>query len=384
MPPSKDVFSLEALEAKHGDALILHCGPKDAPRCIVIDGGPRGVFAGSLQPRLEELRNGGELEIDLLMVSHLDDDHINGVLQFAEHVSDLADQNKSRYRVRELWHNSFDDVIGSAHPATVASMMAAVAAAKDLPASVAPAAAIAASVPQGRQLRQLAAKLKWKVNGGAASKDKLMGAGRKVELSTIPGLELLVTGPNPKRIGELNEKWDEVVKEKGWAAKPSAAEIAAFLDRSVYNLSSIVVLATMGGKRMLLTGDARGDDILDGLKSSGVWDREPYAVDLLKVPHHGSQRNVTQEFFEKVPARHYVVSGDGGHGNPDSPTLDWIVAARGDDDYTIHLTNQTGKKGLTERLEKQLAAFPAKVRKRFRFRAPNDLGIRVDLGAPLA
>ena len=43
------------------------------------------------------------------------------------------------------------------------------------------------------------------------------------------------------------------------------AELAAFSDSSVANLSSIVVLAECGGKTMMLTGDARGDDIISGV-----------------------------------------------------------------------------------------------------------------------
>ena len=40
---AESVFTLEALEAKHGDSLLLHYGTLDAPRLIVIDGGPRRI-----------------------------------------------------------------------------------------------------------------------------------------------------------------------------------------------------------------------------------------------------------------------------------------------------------------------------------------------------
>ena len=58
--------------------------------------------------------------------------------------------------------------------------------------------------------------------------------------------------------------------------RPSEATVAAYLDRSVFNLSSIVILAEFKRKRMLLTGDARGDDILAGLRSSGLLDRRRF------------------------------------------------------------------------------------------------------------
>ena len=78
------LFTLEALDAGKGDALLLHFGTIATPELIVIDGGPSGVYRRVLKPRLEELRaSRGEndrLTIRLAMVSHIDDDHINGIL----------------------------------------------------------------------------------------------------------------------------------------------------------------------------------------------------------------------------------------------------------------------------------------------------------------
>ena len=39
------LFTLEAVQALHGDALLLHFGKTSAPELIVIDGGPSiGVY----------------------------------------------------------------------------------------------------------------------------------------------------------------------------------------------------------------------------------------------------------------------------------------------------------------------------------------------------
>ena len=90
---------------------------------------------------------------------------------------------------------------------------------------------------------------------------------------------------------------------------------AAYVDRSVANLSSIVALAEAGGRSMLLTGDARGDKILKGLELVGAL-KEGGAmhVDLLKVPHHGSANNLDDDFFERITADHYVLPGNGDSG----------------------------------------------------------------------
>ncbi len=118
--------------------------------------------------------------------------------------------------------------------------------------------------------------------------------------------------------------------------------LAAFTDSSVANLSSLVVLAEVGKKRMLLTGDARGDKVLEGLELAGLLKtggKSTMHVDVFKVPHHGSDRNADPVLFRRVTADHYVFSGDGEHGNPERATMKMLFDERGeDDDFTIHLT----------------------------------------------
>ena len=90
---------------------------------------------------------------------------------------------------------------------------------------------------------------------------------------------------------------------------------------------------------MLLTGDARGDFIMEDLERENLLTKtKPMHLDILKVPHHGSDRNVDDSFFERITADHYIISGDGEHGNPERETLEMIERARGTDDYTIYFT----------------------------------------------
>lgn len=338
------LFTLEALNAKHGDALILHYGAVESPRTLVIDGGPSGVYKATLAPRLEELRTSraGEeepLEIDLLMVSHIDDDHVNGVIDLMEDLSEkIEDEQPVPYRIATLWHNSFDDIVD---PQGADEL-------KQLPARVPPAAlfdggaepasvAVAASVDQGRVLRQLAAKLTVGLNapfeGLVSSAD---GPGPSVTLKD--GLKITVIAPSDGRLKKLNEKWDEILRKRA-AQEELGAKDAAYLDQSVFNLSSIVVVAEADGRTMLLTGDARGDDILEGLEAEGLLKSGTAHFDFLKLPHHGSERNVETDFFRKVTTDHYLISADGKHGNPEVATLKMISDARDSDDFTIHLTN---------------------------------------------
>ncbi|MCG8457050.1 MAG: hypothetical protein MI919_12285, partial [Holophagales bacterium] len=114
-----DVFHLEAIRARHGDCLILHYGPEERPELILIDGGPSKVYLQHLRPRLEQLRQERDLgerdtlEFRMLMISHIDDDHIRGILELLQEERERKeDQLPPRCRFETVWLNSFDDLVG--------------------------------------------------------------------------------------------------------------------------------------------------------------------------------------------------------------------------------------------------------------------------------
>lgn len=380
------LFTLEALHAKHGDSLLLHYGKPKSPKLIVIDGGPAGVYKETLSKRLNEIKDSrspdAALSIRMLMVSHLDDDHVNGVLAFLNAlVKNQEDGEELPFDIATLWHNSFDDILGNESEEMVKALSAVaktVSTGGAISASVPlsqPGAAIIASVTQGRDVRNNAKVLALSLNDPFGGLVAAPAKGKKT-VTIGDGLKFTVLGPVSNRVEELQIEWDAVLKKKGLATDKDGESIAAaYLDKSVYNLSSIVVMAEAGKKKMLLTGDARGDDVLKGLQSSGLLKSGTIHVDLLKLPHHGSDRNVETEFFRSITADHYVISADGRHGNPEVSTLQMISEARGKDKFTIYLTNR----------EKRLDTFFASEKKKGKkydvvYRDPKELSLWVDLG----
>ena len=195
------------------------------------------------------------------------------------------------------------------------------------------AAKVLASVGQGLKLRDDARALGLRVNSEFGG--KLIMASTKQAQDLKGGLKLTVAGPMEAELLALQKQHAEFLRK----AKKDKEAVASFTDTSVANLSSIVVLAEAGGKKMLLTGDARGDKILLGLEKIGLL--EPggkMKVDILKMPHHGSDRNMDTVFFEQIVADHYVFSGNGEHGNPERQTLQMLRDARQDENFLIHLT----------------------------------------------
>lgn len=333
------MLRFEILQAQYGDCFVLRWGEADDARVAVIDGGPAGVYQTSLKTRLMALKGADStLAIDWVMVSHIDDDHINGLVAMMTELRNIADQQQTApFRVRRFWFNAFEDLAG-VKPEHADGAVAAVASlGLALPGGSFSheTQAVLASVGQGRNLRDALDALN--ISDNAPIGGFVSATNAAVD---VAGLKVTVVGPLEQQLTDLREKW---IKTALPHAKPDA-KAASYADISVPNLSSIVchVAFETGGttRTLLLTGDARGDYVLEGLKQAGLMPGGTLKLDLLKVQHHGSDRDVVKAFFSQVVADHYVISANGKYNNPDKDTLTWLIEARGADAYTIHLSNE--------------------------------------------
>ena len=115
------------------------------------------------------------------------------------------------------------------------------------------------------------------------------------------------------------------------------------------------MLVELDGRSMLLTGDARADQVLEGMQEAGILDADGRRhVSILKMPHHGSIRNVTADFLRAVTADTYVISADGRYGNPDFDALALIVEVAHEQDRRIELAMTN----VTTSSERLLASHP--------------------------
>lgn len=384
------IFSLDVIRARKGDCLMLHYGTKDDPHLMMIDGGPKGVYDPHLKPRIEQIRKNRKLKknesltVDLLMVSHVDDDHIQGILDLTRELRDAKAEKKPQLiEVLDFWHNSFENIIDHTPDeltANFSSKFGPAATGGDPPTdmtverddedeeTIGSTLKVLASIKQGAQLRHDAELLGFPLN--VEFDEELVLATEKNLLDMENGLEFTVVGPMLPELQKLHKKhqdWLKELDEKGMTAEDA---LAAYVDKSVPNLSSLVVLARCENKTILLTGDARGDKVLKGLELVELVEKGgTLHVDVLKVPHHGSANNLDHDFFERITADHYVFSGNGEHGNPERESLEMLLAARGNADYKIHITYpidqiDTGRKADWEKEQnkekKKQATNPAK------------------------
>jgi len=386
------MLQLEALQANDGDCLLLHYDTGGKPGLILIDGGSTGVYRSVLQKRLDQLRGKNPvLNLRLVVVSHIDADHITGILDMFRQMSEKVNDGKQpNWKVTSLWHNAFEKVVGrhaaSASSATVAAAASGAVSLKLLEEKGLQdpkALAVVASVKQGRDLQGFAKKLT-KINAETSGKLVVAPEGGRTDIKIDRTLTFTILGPHEAELENLEKEWN---KSKAKHPADEQAAAADYMNRTVPNLSSIVFLAEQklgDGKsvRMLLTGDAGGDLILQGLDSAGLLDgNKRIKVDVLKVQHHGSNHSVTEDFFRQVIADRYVISGNGKHGIPHMDTITWLSRARTGEPYHVYMTNrhlQDGDldltKGLDDFLEDEAANQPIH---QYHFREDNDLFIAV-------
>jgi len=395
------MVTLEALNALAGDCLLLrYPGPDGKERIWIIDGGPKrdnkkGIYVWNdvLLPRLKELHPEPRMPVALGMVSHIDDDHINGVQKLTARLIEATPATPADVKFARFWFNSFDQLVGAKAAST--EVVASTAALQGLvgpitlPGVDEHATMIMQSVSQGNLL---AADLRTLGLDGNAPVNGFVSARKGQKKIRIEGATVTIVGPLQKRLDSLRKEWEKALKKKGKARQ--AALQSLFLpgsktDKSIPNLSSIVVLVEVGGRKLLLTGDAHGDDVVEGWKEVGLGTK-PVALDLVKMPHHGSIRNVTEAFVDFFAADHYVFSADGKHDNPDAAAVEAVVAAHGKRPITLHFTNQDvkwstshkPKGGKSVRTLKDLLtalhkAYPGPWKDKFR--RPKDKSVAVEL-----
>jgi hypothetical protein len=303
------MFSVEMLQANEGDCLLLHYGTPAKPKHSLIDAGRKATWP-ALKAKLEAIvARGGELE--LLVVTHIDRDHIEGVLEL---VSDPLVK-----RFGDIWFNGFHHL-------------------KYTPLE-------GFGGVQGERLTAalVAQKLPWNRHRQWSSGPvALAQADAPVTVTLDSGLRLTVLSPNRAQLLALRDEWQEACLDAGIVAGAAerarretaglerfgAVNVDALADAAFKedgarpNGSSIALLVEYAGKRVLLGADAHPTQLVAALESLGG----PQALDAFKLPHHGSRANLSKELLEMVKCPVYLVSTSGSYfRHPDREAIARVV-----------------------------------------------------------
>ncbi|MDO6605205.1 MBL fold metallo-hydrolase [Arenibacter palladensis] len=373
-------MKLVIFRSSKGDALLIsHPNGNGKNNHILVDGGMKSSFEKSVAPYLnKEIKEKNE-EIDLLCVSHIDDDHIVGIITLMElqaqwrvfnyHNSDRASTaNVVRPRIEEppliksIWHNSFASTysLGDALPSIVNTLrnieqMTAEYVNEDLFEKVNhKATSIKNGITLSQRIRpeQLNIPLNPQYNSRPV---KCNQSSIHKNEHAIGNIGVSVIGPFSSDLTELKNDWiawelaNRLELEKFYAdlsltavTQPlSMVQLSEMLINSgtvklgernqvtIPNLASIMFLLEADGKTILMTGDGHSDDIIKGLKKNKkLSDDTTKHVNVLKIQHHGASANIDKGFCKKITADHYVFCGNGTHSNPEMDVLEVIFRSR--------------------------------------------------------
>jgi hypothetical protein len=364
---------LKIFQSHKGDCLLLES--KDGHH-VLCDGGMSAAMTAFVAPVLSRLRSAGK-KLDVVYVSHIDQDHISGVLRLLRHeVEWRAFEYQRRTKnakasrpatprppeIRGIWHNSFrdqvpdndgriEDLLAATTPALLATGIPAL---REMGERV---YEIATSIPEALEVSGLAGRelLNIPINRlpGSTGPARLLMSRPGQSAVRLGSLTLTIVGPTDDELEQLREGWNTWLRENGERVdaindqlKRRLQEIGArapagplldlgtwngmpdFKGVTVPNIASLMFLVEEDGKRVLLTGDSQQDIILRGLTAAGLLGPAGLHVEVLKVQHHGSEHNLDAEFARQVSADHYVFCGNGEHANPDLDVIRTIVASR--------------------------------------------------------
>ncbi|MBR0957454.1 MBL fold metallo-hydrolase [Bradyrhizobium japonicum] len=370
-------MKITLLPSEKGDCLLI----ESEDVAILADGGMPGSYTAEVRPFLGRFAAAGG-ELDLVYVSHVDQDHIAGVLQLLEdmvqwrvHKHKVAHNRPSTKpkfdeppAVKRIWHNSFKALVPE-NAGEIGTMLAARAntlSSSGNPVAMKLAAAysnIANSIPEAIKVsRRIAAdQLDIPLNGEFNNRLAMVRGNNAIKLKPESKLSIRVIGPFKKDLEILRDFWNAWLQDvknanavrslKEWLETNRAGLPAGTLGLSIDdeigrrakvtepNLASLMLLleetkAGGGVTRAIMTGDGHHEDILAGLKHHGLLpDGKGLHVDLLKIQHHGSEHNLDRDFVKRITADHYVFCANGEHENPDLRIIEVLLKSRlGEDD----------------------------------------------------
>lgn len=368
-------MKLTVFQSDKGDCLLL--ADRDEKTHVLVDGGMSTSFREHTAATLGDLRERG-IDLDLIYISHIDEDHISGVLELlktevAWRVYDYQVQSSGPRKtapkepptprppaVKEIWHNAFSRLISENDGAlseTIASAAIALRGAPD-PSDQRLAASysnITNGVSDAIELGYRASPEQLGIPINAAFDGKLAVLGTKPKTIRRGSLTFSLLAPREVDLGKLREVWNKWLRDNKAALgrisarmnaevdKLGANEIGALIrglelqaeelgDRGQVteaNLASLMFMVEEEGRTLLLTGDGHSDEVLSGLEAAGkLAEGDSMHVDVLKVPHHGSEFNLNAKFCERLSADHYIFCANGEHANPDLRILELILDSR--------------------------------------------------------
>lgn len=331
---TKEFMRVEMLPALHGDCLFVEWGDEARIRRMLIDGGPIGAYE-ALETRMASLL-AGDKQFELMVLSHVDTDHVDGLIRL------FANPPPWSFVVEDVWFNGWrhlepeTQILGGKQGEYFSALLA-----------------------------QRLPKKKW--NGAFDGKAVCVPDDGKLPQKKLAGdMVLTLLSPTPTKLVKMRDAWrkdlgDAITPgdlERGWSALSkqkrylpdkqllgSTPTLDALLEKQSHpddaaaNGSSISFLAEFAGMSCLFLADAHPDVICASirrlLKERGGL--SCLAVDAVKVAHHGSKGNTTDELMSLINCPKFLISTNGAQfKHPDREAISRLIGRSNRGDLTLY------------------------------------------------
>lgn len=316
------MFTIDLLPAARGDSFWIEYGRADAPHRVLIDGGIQATQR-HLRKRIERLPRDAR-RFDLLVITHVDLDHIAGVLAL------LRDPPEG-LRFDDVWFNGWEQLLAAENLADDEGVLG-------------------AKLGERVSARLKKAGHPWNKEFGGGPVAIPDGAQALPRKKLTGGMKLTLLSPTIQRLRNLLPVWEKEIREArlepGAAGEPlegighpdevadegilgdervdieDLARDPFKVDTSAANGSSIALLAEHDGKRCLLMGDAYASDVAVAVQRLiDAEGEQRLDIDALKLSHHGGRKNTSPALLKLLDCPCYLISTDGSiydHPHPQS------------------------------------------------------------------
>lgn len=263
-------MEIKFLKAGSGDSILIQEGGHN----IIIDGGNDSKY---LLQEIDKIYNNCE-NIDLLIITHHDDDHIKGIIDF------LSIEKYQKGFINKVIFNSPRKYLGILPKVNDPRLL---------------------SYNQAYELENILIKLNvlWDITTENTPSLK------------IGNLNLDFLAPKEIDIEKYSGHKDaKLLSNHASDWNTDLIEIERYLDdssqdTSLPNSNSIVILVTHKKLQYLFTGDItpnRLEEIISRLYTRNK--NKPVKLQIMKLPHHGSYRSLSKKILEKIDCENYVIS----------------------------------------------------------------------------
>ena len=292
--------TINVLHAHEGDCIFITISDLDKVYNIMVDSGVKSTYQyidrkrriqdGPLKCKINEFRGKRQI-IDLVILTHVDEDHIGGIVEW------IAKDDAALDLMATIWLNNGEKV------------------------TIPDYSSLLHSISKGRDLDKLLRD---------ANKN-IVNQVVKGRVFEIPHGYITILSPTVVAHNVIVEQWNGEVLNKtpddyGKPIKELLDYEFGEVDASKTNNSSISILLEVNGRKDLLLGDADVIDVCLALEELGYNKDNPLRCKTVKLAHHGSRNNFSEHFLDLVKADIFIFSSNGNYyGHPDKEVFARII-----------------------------------------------------------